>query len=408
MYLSVCGFNHKTANLQDREPFQIPRSELAETVRSYIEFTGVKEAAIVATCNRVEFYRVVEVKNNHYEELIRFYQSRGLNNVDILRDICYSRQGTTAARHLFRVASGLDSLVLGEDQIFHQVKEAYSSACAVGGPGQILHKLFHMSFQVAKRIRSETNIASGPRSVPGAAIELLLKRMDDAIPRKSVIIGVNNMSEILLENLYRRNIALTLANRTLYHAQKMAGGYGAEYASLEDIPSLINQVDALFTVASAKEYIIKPEHLQGIDRRKNPLYMVDIAVPRNIDPEIGGIPGIKLLDLQDLKRHLDVTASKRSQDIPMAEEMIEQQVSSYSLWRTKTLSQEKLIKLREAMNHTRILELNKFKKSFRKSDYKALEAFSGVIMREFLRYAPYLLDKDETPLESMEFNEEQE
>ena len=405
MYLSVCGFNHRTANLQDREPFQISRADLADVTAEYMKFTGAEEAAVVATCNRVEFFRVVKQKNNHCEELIRFYQHRGIKNSAALRDICYSRQGTTAARHLFRVASGLDSLVLGEDQIFHQVKQAYSSACAVGGPGQILHKVFHLSFQVAKRVRNETNIAAGPRNVPGAAMELLNNRMDGKSLENAVIIGVNNLSEIFLETLTNKNVHCTLANRTPYHAQKMAGGYGADFASLEDIPGLLQNAGAVFTMASAPEHLIEPEHIIDKDRQ---LYIVDIAVPRNVNPEVNILEEVTLLDLQDLKRHLDVTANKRSDDIPAAEEMIEQQVGNYSMWRTKTLGQEKLLKLKEALNHTRVHELEKVRISFRKSDLKALDAFSSSIMREFLRLTPYLMDDDETPLEGMDFGDERQ
>ena len=343
---------------------------------------------------------MVKQKNNHYEELIRYYRHRGLKNTAVLRDICYSRQGTTAARHLFRVASGLDSLVLGEDQIFHQVKQAYSSACAVGGPGQILHKVFHLAFQVAKQVRNDTNIAAGPRNVPGAAMELLQRRMDGKTIENAVIIGVNNLSEIFLETLTKKDVHCTLANRTPYHAQKMAGGYGAAFASLEDIPGLLTSADAVFTVASSPEYLINPEDVAGRDEQ---LFIVDIAVPRNVNPEVSILEEVTLLDLQDLKRHLDVTASRRSDDVPLAEEMIELQVGAYSAWRAKTLGQEKLLKLKEALDYTRQQELEKVRVSFRKSDMKALDGFSSSIMREFLRLTPYLLDDDETPLEGMDF-----
>lgn len=400
MNFSVCGFNHKTANLHDREIFQLPRAQLTNAVSQYKALFSVEEIAVVATCNRVEFYRVINRKSNHYEELIQFYRERGIEDPSILRDICYCRQGTTAARQLFRVASGLDSLVLGEEQILHQVKEAYSAACAVGGPGKILHKVFHLAFQVAKKIHSETSIASGPRSIPGAAMQLLAKKMNGAVPAKALVIGVNNMTEILLENLTRRGIPTILANRTLYHAQKMAGGYGAEPASLEGIDELLPQVDVVFTAASADEYIINPEHLQNISRRKRPLYIVDIAVPRNVNPKTSQIQGVKLLDLQDLKRHLDVTADSRNKDIPRAEEMIEEQVGYFSLWRSKTTRQDKLLKVKQVLNQTRLEELEKFKSSFRRGDYKALEAFSNSFMRELLRLAPYLLDENDFTLEN--------
>ena len=399
MKFSVCGFNHKTANLHDRERFQLGRASLTDAVSQYKELTGCEEAVIVATCNRVEFYRVMDFKSNHYQELIEFYRARGVENLDVLRDICYCRQGTTAARQLFRVAAGLDSLVLGEDQVLYQVKDAYSAACAVGGPGKILHKVFHLAFQAGKKIRNETNIASGPRSIPSAALELLHKKMKDEPLVKALIIGINNMTEIILENLTKKSIPVILANRTLYHAEKMAGGYGAEPAHLSDLKELIPQVNVIFTVASADEYIVNPYHVQNLAKSNRTLFIVDIAVPRNVNPETANIEGIKLLDLQDLKRHLDVTQTWRNADIPRAEALIEEQVSAYSLWRSKMESQAKLLQLRQALNDARINELEKVKSAFRKGDLKALEAFSSSIMREFLRLAPYLLDENDIELE---------
>ena len=399
MYLSVCGFNHKSANLQDREPFQIPRGEIANAAAEYKRVSGAEEAAVVSTCNRVEFYRVLSRKSNQYEELIEFYRSRGIEDASILRDICYSRQGTTAARHLFRVVSGLDSLVLGEDQVINQVKEAYSASCAAGGPGKILHKLFHLSFQVSKRVRSETRISSGPRNIPGAALELLNKKMEGAPMGRAMVVGVNQLAEILLEHLTRRKIPTILANRTLYHAEKMAGGYGAQPAPLEQISELLPETDVVFTVASADGFILKPEHFSGISNRKTRLFIFDLAVPRNVDPAVGSFAEAALLDLQDLKRHLDVTASRRRRDIPRAEEIIEEQVNLYSLWKTKTLGSEKLLLFREAMNRARTIELEKYREGFRQGDLKALDAFSVSIMREFMRCATHLLDEEDIPME---------
>jgi len=398
MYLSVCGFNHKSANLHDREIFQFHRTELPDIIASYKQFCGLEEAVVIATCNRVEFYRVIDSKNNHYEELIRFYKHRGIKNTSILRDICYCYQGTTAARHLFRVASGLDSLVLGEDQVIHQVKEAYSAACAVNGPGAILHKIFHLAFQIAKRIRNETMIASGPQNIPGAALELLGKRMEGKALSRAMICGVNNLSEILLEHLTRRNVPTILANRTFYHAQKMAGGYGAVPTDLDEAFQLLNDVNVVFTVTASKDYIFKYKTLKKINLKDRKLYFVDIAVPRNVDPEAGKIPGVKILDLQDLKRYLDVSQERRAEGIPAAEELIEEQVSAYSIWRTKISQLDKFEELRGALNSVRIAELEKVSDSFRKGDYKALDAFSGTIMREFLRLIPFLLDDQDNPI----------
>ncbi|MDP8288802.1 MAG: hypothetical protein RAP03_19160, partial [Candidatus Electryonea clarkiae] len=147
MVLTVFGINHRTATLSEREPFQLNRSEIGEAVLQYKRISGVDEAAIVATCNRIEFYRAHSRKGRHGLEVVEFYRKIGIDKPERILDIAYSHVGAGAARHLFRVSSGLDSLLLGEEQIQGQVRDAYSSACAFGGPGKVLHKLFHFAFR---------------------------------------------------------------------------------------------------------------------------------------------------------------------------------------------------------------------------------------------------------------------
>jgi glutamyl-tRNA reductase len=387
MFLSVCGFNHKSANLQERERFQLSRAELSEALSLYQALSGAEESAIIATCNRVEFYRVSARKANHYEEVIRFFDRLGAEDPAQLQEICYCHQGTTAARHLFRVASGLDSMVLGEDQVLHQVKEAYSIACAVGGPGKYLHKLFHLAFQTSKRVRSETKIATGPRSIPSSAYQLLLQKMRWRPIERALVVGVNEIANILLDNLNRNRIPAVIANRTLHHAQKLAETYNAEAASLDKIPSLLSQVNVVFTTTASCDYLITPEHIAP-HSAESPLFIIDLAVPRNVSPEVALLVNIKLLDLDDLEKFLSATDANRHEDIPLAESIVEEMVQTFSLWRTKIQRQEKLLQLKSALNQTRMEELEKIKLAFRKSDYKVLEAFSKNMVRELLRVAP--------------------
>lgn len=356
----------------------------------------------MATCNRVEFYRFGRDKSDHLQEVVDFFQERGIPGAEKLGDICYCRQKTTAARHLFRVAAGLDSMVLGEDQVFHQLKEAYSSACAAGGPGKILHKLFHMAFQVGKRVRRETSIASGPRSVAGAALEVLKGRLNSRAPAGALVCGVNEMTEILLEGLTRGDVpapkgrlSVYLANRTLAKAEKLAAAFKAKSIPLDKIGDVMNKVEVVFSATSAPEPVITHRHFVNFAPGDNPLYLIDLAVPRDIEPQLGEFEGVVLLDLQDMKRYLDHSESVRSEDIPRAEAMIEEQVSDYSTWRARDRQQARLLAMHRELNRMRRAELERFKEGFHPGEYRALDAFSQSLVRNFMRLLPEVLEEED-------------
>ncbi len=395
MGLSVCGFNHKTANLEEREPFQIIRSETGEATQRYKEISGCEEAVVISTCNRVEFYQYTPEKSEHLPDIIRFYQERGVSDTDKLRDICYCRQKTTVARHVFRVAAGLDSMVLGEDQVFHQLKDAYSAACAVGGPEKILHKVFHMAFQAGKRVRSETNIGAGPRSVSGAALEMLKSRLEGHVPSSVLVCGVNEMTEIILNGLTRWETPVYLANRTPDKAEKLAASFKAKPLPLDNIGDVLPEVEVVFSAISSPDPILLPEHFKDRTAKSHPLFLVDLGIPRNISPELGEAPGTVLLDLEDIKRYLEHSESVRAADIPLAEEIIEEQVSEYSTWRAKLRQQDKMLSVHRDLNKLRKAELDRFKEGFHLSEYRALDAFSQALVKNFMRLLPDVLESDE-------------
>lgn len=397
MGLSLCGFNHKTASLEAREPFQLARAELPQALRLYKELTACEEAIVISTCNRVEFYQFTVDKSDHLSQVIRFYLQRGTPNSERLRDVCYSRQKTTVARHLFRVAAGLDSMVLGEDQVLHQLKEAYSAACSVGGPGRILHKIFHLAFQVGKRVRSETGLGSGPRSVAGAALELLKGRMNGRTPKSALVCGINEMTEIILDGLTRWGIPTYLANRNVEKAEKMAAAFKAKSLSLAEIGTIIPNVEVVFSATAAQEFIIRREHMRDFVPAAVPLYMIDLAVPRDISPELGDVPGIVLLDTEDIERYLDHFESIRAEAIPRAEEIIEEQVSAYSSWRARERQRTRLLWVHKELNRMRREELEKFKEGFHLGEHRALDAFSQSLVRNFMRLLPNVLEQEDAP-----------
>ncbi|MBU0520398.1 glutamyl-tRNA reductase [bacterium] len=397
MGLSLCGISYKTASVEDRERFQLRRAELMEATEQYKELSGAAEAVVVSTCNRVEFYQYTPDKSEPLTRVIEFYKQRGINGADTLKELGYVRQKTTVARHLFRVASGMESMVLGEDQVFHQLKEAYSSACAVGGPGKILHKIFHQAFQAGKQVRAETQIGKGPRSVPGAALDLLKERFGDKRPTAALVIGVNELTNILLDGLMRWEIPVYVANRTLAKAEKLVSAYKAKAISLEELCTIIPDVGMIISATSSSQPVLKADHFLP---RQGPLYVVDLAVPRDVSPEVGEVEGVRLIGLQDIQKYLDHAEYLRAEDLPKADVIIEEKVSEYSTWRAKLRQQSKILKMHRDLNRLRKEELERFKAGFHISEYRALDSFSQALVKNFMRLLPEVLDDEDEPKKS--------
>ena len=384
MPLICCGINHHTGSLVEREPFQLQRSDLAQATADFKRISGLNEVVILATCNRIEFYCRDDVKSDPKESIALFYRERGMEETERLNELCFIRQGTSVARHLFKVASGLDSPLLGEYQVLGQVKEAYSASCSVDGAGRFLHKLFHHAFQIAKQVRSETDIGSGVQGLAGASLELVSRHFDGELTgRKALIVGVNKSTEMLLSRLTRENVKVTVANRTFYSAEKIVRPYNSTAISLDDLQSALVSTDILFCVTSTPEFVIRPEHIP-LPIRPDGLVAVDLAIPRDIDPDIREIENLVLFDLDDLKHYLDSVQHERAADMPYALDLIEEQVKSYEFWRRNMITGGREA-LRQMLDQDRKELLEKFRDGFRQSDRKTLDAFSKNLYRQFLR-----------------------
>ncbi|NQT35636.1 glutamyl-tRNA reductase [bacterium] len=384
MPLICCGINHHTGSLIEREPFQLQRSKLAHATADFKRISGLNEVVILATCNRIEFYCRDEIKSDPKESIALFYRERGIEETERLNELCFIRQGTSVARHLFKVASGLDSPLLGEYQVLGQVKEAYSASCSVNGAGRFLHKLFHHAFQIAKRVRSETEIGSGVQGLAGASLELVSRHFHGELTgRKALIVGVNKSTEMLLSRLSREKVKVTVANRTLNSAEKIVRPYNSSAISLDDLQSALVSTDILFCVTSTPEFVIRPEHI-ALPIRPEGMVAIDLAVPRDIDPDIREIENVTLFDLDDLKHYLDSVQHERAADLPYALDLIEEQVKSYEFWRRNMITGGKEA-LRQMLDQDRKELLGKFSDGFRQSDRKTLEAFSKNLYRQFLR-----------------------
>jgi glutamyl-tRNA reductase len=381
--LSVFGFNFRTASLVDREPFQLQRRDLSDAVLSYKRINNVDEVLILATCNRVEFYRVNASKDDHGQEVIEFYRKRGLEDPTRISEISYKHVGAGAVRHLFRVISGMDSLIIGEEQIRGQVKDAYSAACSVGGPGKYLHKLMHYAFRVSKKTRNESDISNGIRSIPGAAVSTIVPEENSGL--EAVVIGANETSEVVLSHLVRKNVKTTLVNRTFYTAEKMAKAYNVSVAKIEDLSEVISRSDLIFSATGSPEFVVTPELIK--DRSSRELTIADLAVPRDIDPEIAKKGNVILKDLEDLKYDLEKIMSKRSDSLPKAQGIIEEQVDFFLKWMHSQEFAGGVETLKSELHDIADKEIERYRGSFRKSDGKALDALAHGIIKRFLKVA---------------------
>ncbi|MBZ0265882.1 glutamyl-tRNA reductase [bacterium] len=395
MVLTVIGINHKTSTLEEREPFQISRRQLGEAVLRYKRLHRVDEVAIVATCNRIEFYRAHRSKGRHGLEVVEFYRQLGVPDPENFLEFSYRHVGAGAARHLFRVTSGMDSLLVGEHQIFGQVKDAYSAATAFGGPGKVLHKLFHQAFRAAKQVRAETALSAGAISVSGAAVDLLLQKHTEA--KRALVIGANETTETIVSSLSRKNISTTIINRTEYNARKLATAYHAECLPWERMGDELKLADIIFTATGSSHPVITAQLLQESPNHK--IFIADLALPRDVDPRVGEISNIHLIDLQDMKYHLEKLSERRCENLPDAQGIIENHVDQFLEWLHAQAFAGGIDAVKRELHEAANEELERFLPGFHKSEKKGLEGFSHALIKRFLKIARRNFEPDGLPPE---------
>src|SRR3989339_312420 len=329
-YLYVVGLSHKTASVADREKYQLSRKELPQALKTIFNYEGVQGVLIVPTCNRLEFYLVLDDGKNHFDLVEKFYLSNNINTTDIEKYF-YTFTLPDVTRHLFRVICGLESLVLGEYQVQGQVKEAYSIACEAKTCEKVLHKLLHAAFRAGKNVRNSTSLGSGKQSVSGVASKIIIDNLkkSDTI----AVIGVNENTKILTGELKGAGFSnLIFVNRTLYKAEIMAEQYGGKAFSLEKLDKALADSKAVFTSTGAPGFIINNDLFDRLILKKRlPKLIVDMAVPRDVD--VSSIADdINYWDIGRLQDYLARQILTQHEDIPIAENIIEDEVLLFQAW----------------------------------------------------------------------------
>jgi glutamyl-tRNA reductase len=330
--LVVVGMSHRTAPIELRERLALPASALGAELRGVVDGGYVHEALLVSTCNRVELYAACSDAAEGARTSEAYLERRAAQP---LSDVLYRHTGSEAVRHAFRVASSLDSLVVGEPQILGQVKDAYEAANAAGAVGNLLGRCFSRAFAVAKRVRSETGIAEGTVSVSSIACELATKIFGDLATRRSLLIGAGDMGEAAARSLAQTGAQLVVVNRSLERAQSLADRCGGEARPYETMAMELVQADVVITSTASPAFVLTYELLRDVvrARRHRPLFLIDIAVPRDIDPRAAKLGGVFLYDVDDLQKVADENLSARRQHLASAEQIVDTEVADFEAWK---------------------------------------------------------------------------
>ena len=327
MELFCLGLNHRTASIELRERFAVNESKLSEVAGTMISEAGLSEGVVLSTCNRTEYYAVAG-NGAEAQRKLRVHVE-GMIGQALDEEHLYERKGEEVMRHLCRVVSGLDSMVLGETEIFGQVKQAYKIALESGHTSGGLNRLFQKAFGVGKRVRTVTKIQVGQTSVGSVAVDLAEKIFGSLKGSRVVVIGAGEMSRTTAQSLKSRGAdSVIVTNRSYERAMELAREIGGRAVGFEDWEGMLKGVDVVISSTSAPHYVVRSEQIEAVrkDRKYRPLFLIDIAVPRDIDPAVGEIEEVYLYDIDTLQQLADAGRAEREKQVAECDGIIEEEL----------------------------------------------------------------------------------
>ena len=330
MKFVVTGLNHRHAPVELREQVAIPAEDLPAALAALRAWPHVREAMILSTCNRVELFAAY---GDQVPDLTDFLAARFPVSAEELRAHLYQHCGAEAVRHLFRVAASLDSMVVGEPQILGQVKEAFAAARAAGVVGGKMERLLQNAFSVAKRVRTETAIGSSSVSIASVAVDLALKIFGSLTGKRVLLVGAGKMGELAARHLLAHGASsITVTNRTQPRAERLAQSFGGRVLPYGELLTQADQADILITSTGSHEFVFRREDGARFlhKRRGRPMFFIDIAVPRDVDPEMNKVDGVFLYDIDDLQSVSIANLSDRSREAARAERLVQREVEQFA------------------------------------------------------------------------------
>ena len=394
MKILLLGMSHHTAPVEVREHYAAGEAVTDATMAKLAGRAEIDEVVLVSTCNRVEIIVATQKPDEARLGLEAFFRQELAGGVPIpgggkLQDYVYFHKDEHAIRHLFRVASAVDSMVVGEPQILGQVKDAYRASVEMGNCGPILSRLFQRAFATAKRVKNETRIAQRPVSVARVAVELARQIFENLADKKALMIGAGEMIEAALFALQREGLAsLRVANRTVSRAQELAERSGASAHGLEDLDALLVDSDIVLSCVGGSGYILDAERLSGLlhRRRNRPVFLIDIGVPRNIDPAVDDLDSAYLYDIDDLQEIAFSNEEERRRETAGAEEIVGEEQERLLSWMAGLRAVPTIRLLRARAESVRQAELKRSLSKLDLSDEQAggVDALTRSIVNKLL------------------------
>jgi glutamyl-tRNA reductase len=361
--LLLVGISHRTAPVELRERIDFQARGVADALRALAGRGSAREAVVVSTCNRAELYVACDELAATRQDLVRFVSEfNGVAPADVAPHV-YDVADLDVARHLFRVAAGLDSLVMGEPQILGQVKEAHTLATDAHTSGPVLNRLFHTSFAVGKRVRTETGLGSGAVSVSYAAVALARKIFGDLGGRSVAVIGAGEMGKLTALHMKSQGVhQVTIVSRTMAHAARTAEAIGgASAAPWEELDPLMSSADIVITATGAISPILTKAHIEAVmrPRRNRPLFLIDIALPRDVEPAAGEIEQVFLYNIDDLQATVRENLARRASEVARAETIISEEVDKFGMWLRSRGAIPTVVALRQRFDAVRRSEIDR-------------------------------------------------
>jgi len=390
MELIVIGLNHKTAPIDIRERLAFPEDRIETALHQVKSVPSLKENMILSTCNRVEIYATARETEKAIIELKHFLsQYHGLPIKEFDKNL-YSLVGEEAVRHIFRVASSLDSMVVGEPQILGQIKEAYNLAVESKTSGLILHRLLHRAFHVAKRVRTETKIGNSAVSVSYVAVELAKKIFGILERRTVLLIGAGEMCELAARHLISGGIEKVLVtNRTYERALILAQEFKGEAIPFEEIGQGLKRADIVISATNSPQFLIHHDQVSKVikDRKQRPIFFIDIADRRDIEPRVGDIENVYLYNIDDLQKVANENIQDREKEAQKAESIVQDEVAKFVNWYHSLEVTPVIVSLREKFEEIRKKELEKtfsLYPTLSDKERQSLEALTSAIINKIL------------------------
>jgi len=390
MFVILLGLNHKTAPVEIREKLAMSKPQLKAKASQLQKLKGINGAVVLSTCNRTEFYIATKEANLGKKSLLDFVSYYGNCPVELLEKYIYLKECHDAVHHLFRVSAGLDSMILGETQILGQVQDAYEYALEFKISNNVLNTLFQNAISVGKRVRTETFIDRHAVSVSSAAVELAKQIFGELTGRSVLILGAGETSELTARHLVANGVSTVIvANRTFERAKLLAEEFGGKAIRLDNFSDYLFKADIVISCTAAPKYIVESKHLLPfINERKNkPILFIDIAVPRDINPDVCNLANVSLYDVDDLQNVVQQNMAERKKEAIKAELIINNELTKFFQWLDSLFVIPTIVALKEHGEQIKTKELDRILRKLNhlsEKEKRAVQSLANSIINQLL------------------------